>query len=521
MASTSVLKRPAGAVARADAFARDPERLEVLRRTGLLDAGIQDSLQRFARLAAELTGAPISFVSLVDADRQYFSGAYGRDVQETPLGASYCKHAIADDVQLSIDDSHADEIFAHNDATQADVRAYLGSPFAAGGARLGALCVIDTETHAWGDEQRRIIHDLSIAVANDIELRLNADASARMAQTDALTGLGNRRALAAELARVFAERRSVFVGMLDLDGFKAYNDTFGHPAGDDLLVRISGRLRDMCGAEDELFRMGGDEFCMLTHERDRLIAAQRAVEDRGAGFVITSCLGIAHVPDDAADVTAAIGVADERMYAYKRARSASADTQVASVLLRALSEREGSLGAHSDNVYAIAHDTAVELGVKGDELRSTDLAARLHDIGKMAISDAILAKPIGLDAEELRQIKFHTLIGERILAAAPAMSLAAKLVRSSHERFDGDGYPDNLAGTMIPLGARIIYACDAFDAIISDRPYRRGNTTAQAIAELQHNSGTQFDPRVIAALLRVIARQEGRGTLSPAPSVAA
>jgi diguanylate cyclase (GGDEF)-like protein len=504
----SVLQSPETAVARADAFAREPARLEVLRRTGLLDAGLQDSLQRFTKLASDLTGAPVSLVSLVDSDRQYFSGSQGLALDQTPLEASYCKHAIADDIQLSVEDSMADEVFASNGATSSlGVRAYLGSPVAAGGERLGALCVLDTKPRVWNEHHRRIISDLSLAVATDIELRLQVHAMSRMADTDPLTGLGNRRALASALERVFAQKRRVSVGIFDLNGFKAYNDTFGHPAGDDLLVRLAGRLTAMCGPEDEVFRMGGDEFCMIAEHREYLLLAQRAIEDSGPGFIITSCLGIADLPLDATDVTSAIAVADQRMYIGKRPRSGSVDISITKVLQQALAERDKGLGGHSDNVSVLAGATGLEMGLDSDTIRSIELAGRLHDVGKMAISDAILSKPGQLDAAEWEQMKCHTMIGERILSAAPALAGAAKLVRSSHERFDGLGYPDGLAGEQIPVGARIIFTCDALDAMTSDRSYRRGMAEADALAELQRCAGTQFDPNVVSALMRVHQRR--------------
>jgi diguanylate cyclase (GGDEF)-like protein len=501
--SPSVLKDPEEAVARADAFARDPERMEVLRRTELLDAGSQQSLDRFARLAADLTGAPVSLVSLIDEDRQYFAGIQGVDIQQTPLQGSYCKHVIADDVQLSVEDSHLDAILIHNGATtDLGVRAYLGSPVTAGGASLGALCVLDTQPRVWDERQRRVIHDLSLAVSTDIELRLQVAANARMAEIDPLTGLGNRRALAMALERVFTDHRRVFLGMFDLDGFKVYNDSFGHPAGDHLLVRVADRLREEAGSQGEAFRMGGDEFCVISPDRECLIDAQRAIADRGPGFSISACLGIAEIPDEADDVTSAIAVADQRMYGGKAPRQGSLSFHVSEALLRALAERDHSLGGHSDNVSDLARQTAIALGVSGETVRSIQLAGRLHDVGKMAISDSILTKPGPLDAEEWQQMRCHTLIGERILAGTPSLAEAATLVRASHERFDGHGYPDGLAGDEIPLGARIIFACDALDAMISDRAYRAALSISEALEELDRNAGTQFDPVVIRALRR-------------------
>ncbi len=502
MSVTSVLEDPTDAVARALAFARDPGRLATVRRTGLLDAGLQESLQRYTRLAAKLTGSPLSMVSIIDADRQYFSGAFGSELEQTPLDSSYCKHAVADGSQLCVEDSWQDEILVANGATFGlDVRAYLGSPFSADGSPVGALCVIDHEPRAWTDDHRQIIEDLAVAVSADIELRLHAANQEEMAATDPLTGLGNRRALAAALKEMRDDQGRASVGMFDLDGFKAYNDTFGHPAGDALLVRIADRLKQVCGDHEAVFRMGGDEFCMVSPDSENMLEAQRAIEDHGPGFCISASLGIAHIPDDAADVTAAIGIADRRMYTFKQARPGSVNQQVANVLLRALAERHGPLGGHSANVSKLARRTAEALNVREETKQAIEIASRLHDIGKMAISDQILHKPGPLTADEWDQMKTHTLIGERIIATAPSLAEAARLVSCSHERYDGRGYPHGLTGEQIPLGARIIFACDAYDAMISDRSYRPGLSHAEACAELNRYAGAQFDPRVVRAML--------------------
>ena len=139
------------------------------------------------------------------------------------------------------------------------------------------------------------------------------------------------------------------------------------------------------------------------------------------------------------------------------------------------------------------------------------MAAELHDVGKVAIPDAIINKPGPLDDDEWAFMRRHTLIGERIVAAAPALGAVAQLVRASHEHWDGAGYPDATAGEDIPLGARIVAVCDAYDAIVSDRPYRRGRSAAEAMAELHRCAGTQFDPAVVDAFAAVLAAQADAG----------
>ena len=226
------------------------------------------------------------------------------------------------------------------------------------------------------------------------------------------TGLGDRRALAAALDDVHHHQARRFVGIFDLDGFKAYNDTFGHPAGDDLLVRIADRLSGVCQDQDAVFRMSGDEFCMISGEREHLLAARRVIEDRGPGFRISASLGVANLPTTPLTGTAAIAIADRRMYAAKAARPSSVDHQVTNVLLRTLAERNGPLGGHSANVSTLACQTAEKLAVGQETMQAIALASRLHDIGKMAVSDHILHKPGPLTPDEWKQMRAHTLIGE-------------------------------------------------------------------------------------------------------------
>ncbi len=179
------------------------------------------------------------------------------------------------------------------------------------------------------------------------------------------------------------------------------------------------------------------------------------------------------IPHDTRDVTDAMRHADNAMYAQKHSGRATAGRQSTDVLLRALTERHPDLGDHLDGVIELAEAVAERLGIEGEELTQLRHAAALHDIGKVAIPDAIINKPTTLSDDEWAFMRRHTIIGERIIAAAPALAPAARLVRASHEAFDGSGYPDRLANDEIPLGARIIAVCDAFDAMISARPYSR------------------------------------------------
>jgi two-component system, cell cycle response regulator len=338
-------------------------------------------------------------------------------------------------------------------------------------------------------------------------LRITREATAA-ALTDALTGLGNRRALLADLdaALAYADVRDPAVlALFDLDGFKDYNDAFGHPAGDALLVRLGARLEAATAGRGSAYRLGGDEFCVLLRCRGEGFTSDvqdaiAALDEHGEGFHVTSSHGTVVLPAEARDSERALQLADQRLYAQKGVRRRQATTrQVRDVLLQMVSERTPDLRHHIDDVAALAHGVGCRLGLGSHELYELVRAAELHDIGKMAIPDAILEKPGPLDGPDWEFMRRHTVIGERMLHVAPALEGVARLVRWSHERMDGRGYPDGLRGSEIPIGARIVAVCDAFHAMTSSRPYQRPMTPAEALAELTRCSGTQFDPEVVAA----------------------
>jgi two-component system cell cycle response regulator len=274
------------------------------------------------------------------------------------------------------------------------------------------------------------------------------------ARTDSLTGLRNRRSLMADLEMQLglatrADPRALL--LFDLDGFKEYNDAFGHPAGDGLLVRLAARLADAVGGTGEAYRLGGDEFCVVAapdrHGVDALLAAcSGALNERGEGFEVTSSFGVVLLPEEADTPTLALQLADRRMYARKGGRRVSAGRQSRDVLLRTLSERRPDLQVRLRDIGELALAVGRELHLGPEALDEVARAAELHDVGKIAVPDAILDKPGPLDPVEWSFMRRHPLIGERILLAAPALRPVARLVRSSHERWDGGGYPDGLRG---------------------------------------------------------------------------
>jgi diguanylate cyclase (GGDEF)-like protein/PAS domain S-box-containing protein len=399
---------------------------------------------------------------------------------------------------------------------------------------LGEIPRFQTETRyvradgrvVWGLVNVSLVRDCggdahyAIGQVQDMTDRKRAQEQlAYQALHDPLTGLPNRRRLLADLEQRLAEAtraQPMVLLLFDLDGFKAYNDTFGHPAGDSLLIRLGRNLTGALGDRGTPYRMGGDEFCVMATlepgapegiERIALLSTD-ALSERGEGFVVTASYGSVLLPTEATSSADALRRADQRMYARKSLGSrVSPGRQSTDVLLRVLSERSPALGIHLNRVTELCRAVAMKFAMPDDELAWLLQAASLHDVGKTAIPDEILNKPAPLDDEEWEFVRRHPLIGERILSAAPALAQAAKLVRSSHERFDGRGYPDGLAGEGIPLATRIIAVCDAFDAMTSSRRYRTAMSAEGALSELRRGAGTQFDPLVVDAFRAVVAER--------------
>jgi diguanylate cyclase (GGDEF)-like protein len=335
------------------------------------------------------------------------------------------------------------------------------------------------------------------------------------AETDALTGLPNRRRLKVELAAALGSPAPHVLVLLDLNGFKSYNDAFGHAAGDAVLVRLGAALTDAAGA-GTAYRMGGDEFCVLAPCVPEQVGAfsrscAAAMALRGQGFSITAAHGAVAIPGEHGSAASVLALADERMYQQKRGGRVPAARQSADVLTALAEEHAPVLARHMRAVGELAHETGVELGLVGAELEALRYAAALHDIGKLAIPDDVLDKPGPLTEDEWELIRRHTIVGERILASAPALERSARLVRWSHERVDGEGYPDGLRGEDLPLAARIITAANAYDAMLTEQAHAPARTREDALEELRRCSGTQFDATVVDALERVIARDREPG----------
>jgi diguanylate cyclase (GGDEF)-like protein/putative nucleotidyltransferase with HDIG domain len=366
----------------------------------------------------------------------------------------------------------------------------------------------------------------------------------QMAMSDPLTGLRNHRAfhedLARELQRAGRTGEPLALVLMDVDELKAVNDASGHQAGDELLQGLGAAIRAAQRATDCGYRIGGDEFAVVLPGARALGAMEfaqrvRALTREGAhGVAFTATAGIAEAlglrsrdelvrEADVALIGAkrvhqdvAIYGPDLELVADEKAAEDEHHTRtLASALARAVDAKDSYTRSHCQTVSQLAATIAAELGFAGDRLARMRLAGLLHDVGKIGVPDAILNKPAGLTDDEYTVMKRHSLLGCDIVRAAD-MPLEAKWVRHHHERFDGRGYPDGLAGADIPLESRIILVADAFEAMTSDRPYRKAPGEAVAVAELRKHAGTQFDPDVVAALCRVLDRGELSEAAEPA-----
>ena len=353
--------------------------------------------------------------------------------------------------------------------------------------------------------------------------------------TDPLTELPNRRALLRDFDRLFSEaeisaNREYVCALFDLDGFKAYNDGFGHPAGDALLRRLGICLKEVVEPLGGVaYRLGGDEFCVVApmprSGPDPVVeTARAALSERGQGFSIGASGGAVILPREASSSSEALRIADQRMYQEKADHHAEAGERTADsrgnhgeevhgLLLEVMRGHEPNLATHVHGVARLALEVGRELGLEGEDLDILVRAAEMHDIGKIAIPEEILHKPGPLDESEWELMRRHPLVGARIIGSAPPLAPIASLVRYAHERWDGAGYCEGLVGTEIPLGSRIIFVCDAFEAMTEDRPYREAMSVDAALEEIRRNSGSQFDPKVVDAFMRVAARRPEFGGL--------
>ena len=362
----------------------------------------------------------------------------------------------------------------------------------------------------------------------------------RLALTDPLTGLGNHRQfherLQRELLRAEEQARPLTLCFVDIDDFKKVNDRYGHPSGDRVLSQVGARLRQ-----------GGEAFRLADHDEGMALAAADSIVERIATVdfdhigTVTVSAGLATFPMQGHGRDELIRLADSALYWAKehgknRVRlyrpevvelrelkrlaagpDKAARYRAAASLAKAVDARDTYTGSHSERVGELAARVATRLGLDAEQVELTRLAGSLHDLGKLAIPEEILRKPGTLADSERLVLERHPQIGFRMLDSL-GVDPVADLVLHHHERWDGAGYPDGLRGESIPLGARIIFVTDAYDAMTSDRIYRRKRSSKAALAELERCAGTQFDPGIVAAFAEELGQS---ASLEAAPALPA
>jgi len=361
------------------------------------------------------------------------------------------------------------------------------------------------------------------------------------ASEDGLTGLINHRAfqtrLEGEVARTRRSGRPLCLMMIDLDDFRAVNNTYGHQAGDATLQAIAAAIRSSVRASDVAARYGGDEFAVILPETDieealdlahRVLSALAAFQvlDSGVTIRTAASLGVAALPLHADTREELVRAADRAAYAAKRAGKGRvgrpedaplilpddpvalaeqlrhANVATVEALAAAVDAKDPYTRGHSQRVSHYAEGIARALDLEAGDVARIRLAGMLHDVGKIGIPDAILTKPGALSAEEIVVIHQHPAIGERMLANVPFLHDILPAIRHHHERWDGRGYPDGLPGPAIPPDAAVLAVADAFDAMTSNRNYRLALSVSDARLRLHEGAGTQFDPDAVAAFDR-------------------
>jgi diguanylate cyclase (GGDEF)-like protein/putative nucleotidyltransferase with HDIG domain len=363
-------------------------------------------------------------------------------------------------------------------------------------------------------------------------LQAEVERLSKLVATDPLTRLRNHRAfhedLATELQRTARTGLPISLLRLELDELKAVNDTDGRQAGDEQLQALARAIAATQRAADRAYRIGGDDFAVIlpaTGEWAAFQSAQRlqAELEVREGGTVRATAGISQAvrlrskdelvhEADLALISARFSHQDVAVYTPEMAPEAppaptvvheSQDRTLAGALALAVDAKDACTRSHCQAVATLCAMIESELGFAPERVGRIRVAALLHDVGKIGIPDAILKKPAMLSDEEYEQMKTHSGLGHDIVRAAD-MPIEAEWVLHHHERIDGAGYPDGLSGQDIPLESRIIHVADAFEAMISDRPYRSAPGHQFAIEELQRNADTQFDSAVVAALLRAL-----------------
>jgi len=373
----------------------------------------------------------------------------------------------------------------------------------------------------YGAEEERALKLLAGGIGPALE-----DAGEAPGGLDQLTGLPNRASLRRVLRRELSYGRALTVLAMQLSGFRDYDQAHGMAAGSALLQRISRRLTD---GRQRVFRYGEDELVVVlsgsseSRAREAALALQQHVAEETGGhdnLSLNAAVGwaFAETGEEGSVLDAALGALERAKDLPEGISGLPAEAQglerfvegeeqvsgIARTLVEALEAKDPYIKEHLRSVSSLALRIGIEIALSGEQMEALSSGALLHDVGKIGIPDRILQKSGRLTEEEYAEIKRHPALGVSILTPVGELAPALPVVKHHHERFDGKGYPDGLRGEDIPLIARIVSVADAFDSMVRARPYGYGISRKAALGEIEENSGTQFDPRIVRALLEVV-----------------
>jgi diguanylate cyclase (GGDEF)-like protein/putative nucleotidyltransferase with HDIG domain len=525
---------------------QDEEITLVNRLTAIITSSmsIQMIFEAFAQELKKVVDIDWATIALIDGSELYFlalSSTIGSAWQldeRIPLEGTATEYACRDKQAVyEADLKRHHRFWTWESHLQLGVRSVVYLPLSVTDRTIGSLILASRKPNAYSGRQIKLLEKVALQIAAPVE---NAQLYTRLEQksrVDEITGLFNRQhfeeRLKEEVSRHsrYGDVFSIF--MLDLDNFKAYNDVYGHPAGDILLSHVGKIIQSSVRDADQAFRYGGDEVVVIlpqTARNDAYVVAER-VREQIAGelekkaITVTCSIGLASYPTDGVIAGELVDVADSALYYAKRAggNRVYLSSKIPSeplddggiygkrdglsaiyALVSAVEARDPYIYGHSRKVSTYAGALAEAIGLSPDEVSKVSTAALLHDIGKIGIPDTVLNKKKKLNGENWEAIKTHPRLGANIISNIPQLVPCVSIILHHHERWDGSGYPDGLKGEEIPIGARILAIADSFEAMTSARPYRPALSREGVVKELRQGAGIQFDPYLVEVFIGII-----------------
>jgi diguanylate cyclase (GGDEF)-like protein/putative nucleotidyltransferase with HDIG domain len=529
----------------------------ILSRSLNLEETLDDALQRLIRwsdfkAAAVFLSYSNGYIEM--KANQGLSARFVRSMKRLPFGqglsglAAWHKKIItSEDVQLDIRTRTTVMV-------KEKLHATIAVPMIFKGKLLGVLTLATREVRKFSSREIKLLESIADQMAVIVENAQLYQQTIVLSRTDNLTTLSNSRYFEEILQKQmnWAKRKNQTFAllMLDIDNLKTINDLYGHDSGDLLLRKFAQILTESLRETDYIARYGGDEFVALLPDSNekaaRLVAEKirrKVASTRIFGFdlkpLMTISAGIAIFPKAASTMISLVKAADIAMYRSKEDGknkvclfepsllpgihfnkkrleqiAHNADFNTIQTLVTAVDLKDSYTGVHSSEVSRLAVFLAQRLGLGEEDMESLRIAALLHDVGKIGVADSILLKPHKLSSEEFEEIKKHPKLGVSILKFSKDFKWALPIVLHHHERWDGRGYPNGTKGEKIPLLARIISVADAFEAMTSDRPYRKAMSKKKALTQLWKFSNRQFDPGLVQAFTGVIKDLDKREKIS-------